>query len=63
MTAETIDQLIDEAHRFFDKTSIFEVIDSEEWQAREFLNNHYNNPEPERIEAYLTLVKRVRLML
>lgn len=63
MTEKTIDQLIDEAHDYFNLSSIYEVMDCDESQARAFLNQKYDNPDTKRVDAYLEVVQQVKQML
>ena len=60
MRKKQIDKLIDGAHIYFDKSSIFEVIDTDKGHVRVFNNKRYNNPDPQRIEAYLDVVAKIK---
>lgn len=63
MKDETLDQLIDEAHQYFDQSSIFEVIDINECSAREFLTQKYRNPDAQRVNNYLKVINKLKRML
>jgi hypothetical protein len=57
---EQIEILVNEAHRIFNKTSVFDVIDLEKNSARDFLNDAYNNPAPELLNRYLDVIEKLR---
>jgi hypothetical protein len=58
---DEISELVEEAHAIFNATTVSEVMDMRDRQSQEdFLNKIYNNPEPEAINSYLDVVKRLR---
>lgn len=63
MAEKTIDKLIDEAHFYFNDSSTFEVIDTDDVRARDFLLKKYNNPDPKLINSYLEVISRLKLLL
>ena len=57
---DEISELVEEAHAIFNATTVSEVMDMRDRQSQEdFLNKIYNNPEPEAINSYLAVVKRL----
>ena len=57
---DEISELVEEAHAIFNATTVSEVMDMRRRQSQEdFLNKIYNNPEPEDIDRYLYVVKRL----
>ena len=57
---DKISELVEEAHAIFNATTVSEVMDMRDRQSQEdFLNKNYNNPEPETINSYLDVVKRL----
>jgi hypothetical protein len=57
---DEISELVEEAHAIFNATTVSEVMDMRDRQLQEdFLNKTYNNPEPEAINLYLDVVKRL----
>jgi len=57
---DQIEKLVDEAHKIFNKTSVFEVVDLDNNPARDFLNEAYYNPGPEVIDRYLCVIEKLR---
>jgi hypothetical protein len=58
---DEISELVEEAHAIFNTTTVSEVMDMKDRQSQvDFLNKTYNNPEPEAINSYLDVVKRLR---
>jgi hypothetical protein len=58
---DEISELVEEAHAIFNATTVSEVMDMRDRKSQEdFLNKIYNNPEPEAIDRYLDVVKRLR---
>ena len=57
---DRIDYLVDQAHRIFSLTSIYEVCDLLNKQAAvDFINDRYSNPDPELVNRYLALVDQL----
>ena len=57
---DEISELVEEAHAIFNATTVSEVMDMRDRQSQEyFLNKFYGNPEPEAINFYLDVVKRL----
>jgi hypothetical protein len=57
---DEISELVEEAHAIFNETTVSEVMDMKDRQSQEdFLNKIYNNPEPEAINRYLDVVKKL----
>jgi hypothetical protein len=57
---DEISELVDEAYAIFNVTTVSEVMDMRDRQSQEdFLNKVYNNPEPEAINLYLDVLKRL----
>jgi hypothetical protein len=58
---DQIDFLIDRAHRLFDKTSVFEVIDlSTRQEAVKVLREFYGQVDDEKVDRYLEILDRLR---
>lgn len=57
---DQIEKLVDEAHKIFNQTSVFEVVDLDNNPARDFLNEAYDNPGPESIDRYLCVIEKLR---
>ncbi len=55
-----INKLVKKAHRVFNKTSVFEVIDKDRVTATSFLNKVYNFPDPKSIDRYLEILARLK---
>jgi hypothetical protein len=61
---DEISELAEEAHAIFNETTVSEVMDMKGRQSQEdFLNKIYNNPEPEAIDLYLDVVKRLEMVI
>jgi hypothetical protein len=61
---DEISELVEEAHAIFNETTASEVMDMKDRQSQEdFLNKIYNNPEPEAIDLYLDVVKRLEMVI
>jgi hypothetical protein len=59
-----ISELVEEAHAIFNATTVSEVMDMRDRRSQEdFLNKIYNNPEPEAIDLYLDVVKRLEMVV
>jgi len=57
---DKISELVEEAHAIFNATTVTEVMDMRDRQSQEdFLNKNYNNPDPEAIDRYLDVVRRL----
>jgi hypothetical protein len=57
---DEISILVEEAHAIFNATTVSEVMDMRDRKSQEdFLNKIYNNQEPENIDRYLDVVKRL----
>jgi len=57
---DEISELVEEAHAIFSATTVTEVMDMRDRQSQEdFLNKNYNNPDPEAIDRYLDVVRRL----
>jgi hypothetical protein len=60
MSTDKIEFLVDQAHKIFNRTSIYEVSDLLNRQAAiDFLNDRYSNPDPELINRYLAIVDQL----
>jgi hypothetical protein len=60
MSTDKIEYLVDQAHKIFNRTSIYEVCDLLNRQAAvDFLNDQYSNPDPELINHYLALIDQL----
>lgn len=57
---DTIEQLVNEAYTIFGLTSVFEVIDRDDQEARDFLNRTYINPPADEVDKYLALIAQLR---
>lgn len=57
---DQIEQIVDQAHKIFNKTSVLEVIDMDGDSARDFLNKAYGHPEPAIIDLYLDVIEMLR---
>jgi hypothetical protein len=61
---DEISELVEEAHTIFSATTASEVMDMNDRQsAIDFLNKTYNNPEPEAIDRYLDILKRLEMVV
>lgn len=55
-----IKKLVNKAHKIFNKTLVFEVVDMDNDAATGFLSEAYDYPEPEKIEQYLKITAKLR---
>lgn len=61
METDRINDLVNEAHDIFNKTSIFDVIDLvNEQAAKDFLRKEYDNPDENSIAQYLSIVNEIK---
>ena len=55
-----ITKFVNQAHKIFNATSVFEVIDTDRQSATEFLNKYYRYPGTRKIDQYLKVVAKLK---
>jgi hypothetical protein len=62
METDYIELLVTRAHRLFGNHSIYEIIDMNEAEARQWLFEKHRNARPAVVEAYLKVVAEIRII-
>lgn len=60
MTDDQIENLVEEAHKLFNKTSIHEVIDLSREEALNFLVGNYGPIDMDRFNNYMILLAQIK---
>ncbi len=60
MCDDGIEEMVEEAHSYFNENSIHEVIDMDRDTATQYMNDYHENPNSEDIEQYLSVVVKLR---
>ncbi len=58
---ESIEKLVNEAHKIFNQTSVFEVVDIDRQKATVFLQEAYDNPPRETVDRYLSIAAKLKM--
>lgn len=58
--SDRIEELVTQAHTYFNQTLTAEVVDMDYESAVAYLNKHYDFPSPKLVEKYLAVVEKLR---